>query len=82
MIKTIRVLHTEWSDGWGGQEIRIINEMKVMRSQGIEVYLACRALSVIREKALQNQIKVFTLGFKGNLDVKTVLALKKIIQNY
>lgn len=27
MSKTIRVLHTEWSDGWGRQEIRIINEM-------------------------------------------------------
>ena len=23
----MRVLHTEWSDSWGGQEIRIINEM-------------------------------------------------------
>ena len=40
MIKTIRVLHTEWSNGWGGQEIRIINEMKMMRSEGAEVYLA------------------------------------------
>jgi glycosyltransferase involved in cell wall biosynthesis len=82
MSSAIRVLHTEWSDGWGGQEIRIIDEMKVMRSEGVEVYLACRALSVIREKALQNQIKVFTLGFKGNLDIKTLLSLKKIIKNH
>jgi glycosyltransferase involved in cell wall biosynthesis len=80
MSNSIRVLHTEWSDGWGGQEIRIINEMKVMRSRGVEVFLACRALSVIREKALQNHIKVFTLGFKGNGDLKTLLSLKKIIQ--
>jgi hypothetical protein len=27
-MKKIKVLHTEWSDGWGGQEIRIINEME------------------------------------------------------
>ena len=82
MNKKIRVLHTEWSDGWGGQEIRIINEMKVIRSKGVEVFLACRESSIIKEKALDNNIKVFTLGFKGNGDLKTLLALKKIIQKY
>ena len=80
MGKLIRVLHTEWSDGWGGQEIRIINEMKAMRSNGVEVFLACRELSVIRKKALENNIKVFSLPFRGNGDLKTLLTLKKIIQ--
>ena len=64
MSNSIRVLHTEWSDGWGGQEIRIINEMKVMRSRGVEVFLACRALSVIREKALQNHFKDAYLAYQ------------------
>ena len=80
MDKLIRVLHTEWSDGWGGQEIRIINEMKIMRLNGVEVFLACRELSIIKEKALENNIHVFTLPFKGNGDLKTLLSLKKIIQ--
>tara|TARA_Y100000746_G_scaffold74480_1_gene62504 strand:- start:670 stop:1758 length:1089 start_codon:yes stop_codon:yes gene_type:complete len=80
MSKLIRVLHTEWSDGWGGQEIRIINEMKCMRSNGVEVFLACKELSVIRNKALENNIKVFILPFKGNADLKTLIALKKIIK--
>jgi len=31
----IKVLHTEWSDGWGGQEIRIIHEIKSMNSYGV-----------------------------------------------
>jgi glycosyltransferase involved in cell wall biosynthesis len=80
MIKTIRVLHTEWSDGWGGQEIRIIHEMKMMRSEGVEVYLACRENSMIKDEAVANNIKVFTLPFKGNSDIKTLLHLKKIIK--
>ena len=80
MSKLIRVLHTEWSDGWGGQEIRIINEMKYMRSNGVEVFLACKKLSIIRNKALENNIKVFILPFKGNADLKTLIALKKIIK--
>jgi len=81
MINTIRVLHTEWSDGWGGQEIRIINEMKAVRSRGVEVFLACKESSIIKENALRNNIKVFTLPFNGNGDIKTLLLLKKIIQH-
>jgi len=82
MSKTIRVLHTEWSDGWGGQEIRIINEMKMIRLEGVEVYLACRENSMIKDEAIANNIKVFVLPFRGNLDLITLLKLKKIIKNY
>jgi len=56
--KIIRVLHTEWSDGWGGQEIRIISEMLSMRNRGVEVFLACRKNSTIKHKALENKIPV------------------------
>jgi glycosyltransferase involved in cell wall biosynthesis len=78
--KIIRVLHTEWSDGWGGQEIRIINEMIVVREKNIEVFLACRNHAIIKQKALENNIKVFTLPFRGNADLQTLFGLKKIIE--
>ena len=80
MKKKIRVLHTEWSDGWGGQEIRIINEMIALREQGIEVFLVCTNHAQIKQKALDNNIKVFTLPFRGNADFKTLFGIKKIIQ--
>jgi len=76
----IRVLHTEWSTGWGGQEIRIINEMIAVRKEGVDVFLACRNDSTIKKKAIENRIKVFTLPFKGNADLKTLFGLKKIIK--
>ncbi len=79
-MKKIKVLHTEWSDGWGGQEIRIINEMLAIREKGVEVFLACRNHAQIKQKALENGIKVFTLPFNGSLDLKTILALKNIIK--
>ena len=42
MSKTMRVLHTEWSDSWGGQEIRIINEMiAVLESYAKKVKKIC-----------------------------------------
>jgi glycosyltransferase involved in cell wall biosynthesis len=79
-MKKIRVLHTEWSDGWGGQEIRIIGEMLALKEQGIEVFLACRNHSQIKQKAVKNNIKVFVLPFRGNADFKTLFAIKKIIK--
>ena len=76
----IKVLHTEWSDGWGGQEIRIINEMIAVREKNIEVYLACRNQAKIKQKAIENDIRVFTLPFDGAYDIKTIRALIKIIK--
>ena len=80
MSKVIKVLHTEWSDGWGGQEIRIIDEMNAMRLKGVEVFLSCKESSIIKERALMHGIKVFPLAFNGNADIKTLLSLKKIIK--
>lgn len=80
MNKKIKVLHTEWSDGWGGQEIRIINEMLAVREKGVEVYLSCRDHAQIKQKALENNIKVFTLPFNGAYDIKTIFALKNIVR--
>ena len=79
MKNSISILHTEWSDGWGGQEIRIINEMVAIRNQGMNVFLACRDHSIIKHKAKEKNIDVFTLGFKGNADIKTLFNLIKII---
>ncbi len=80
MNRKIKVLHTEWSDGWGGQEIRIINEMIYLREKGVEVYLVCTKHAQIKRKALDKGIKVFTLPFRGNADFKTLFGIKKIIR--
>ncbi len=78
----IKVLHTEWSDGWGGQEIRIVNEMIAMREKGIELFLACREDATIKEKAQEAGFKVFTLPFRGNTDIKTLYGLTRIIKKH
>jgi glycosyltransferase involved in cell wall biosynthesis len=76
----IRVLHTEWSDGWGGQEIRILNEMLAVRARGVEVFLACREGALIQERAIEQGIPVFTLPFRGNADLVTLFRLIKLIR--
>ncbi len=76
----IRILHTEWSDGWGGQEIRILNEMLALRELGVEPLLACRKESIIYQKAKESNIPVYPLSFRGNTDIKTLLGLIRVIK--
>ncbi len=78
--KIIKILHTEWSGGWGGQEIRILSEMAGLKSRGYWVGLAAASHTPIFKKAKELGYPVFALGFKGNLDLKTFLGLVKIIR--
>lgn len=77
---TIRVLHTEWADGWGGQEIRILQEMLAMKEAGCDVSIACTSHSNISKYAKENAITTYHLPFKGNTDFKTLWGLRKIIK--
>lgn len=76
----IKILHTEWSGGWGGQEIRILTEMKGMRERGFWVGLAAASHTPIYQRAQEMGFPVFSLGFRGNLDFKTLIGLIKIIK--
>ena len=46
-----RILHTESSRGWGGQEMRVFAELEWMRAQGHWVALAAHPESAIAERA-------------------------------
>ena len=76
----MKVLHTEWSDGWGGQEIRIISEMEILREMGVELVLATRENAKIKKEAQKRGFKVYTLPFNGKFDFKTFFSLKNIIK--
>lgn len=59
-----RVLHTEWSDNWGGQEIRTTKEMLGIRER-LAVFLASTEHARITQEARSHEIPVFVLPFKG-----------------
>ena len=51
-MKKINILHTEWSTGWGGQEMRILSESLALRdTYGAKVLLATRDGAVLGQKA-------------------------------
>ena len=73
------ILHTEWSLGWGGQEIRILAEMRAFRSRGYEMQLACRDGSRIAAEAAREGFVVHRLPFRGPMDVLTIGRLARLV---
>jgi glycosyltransferase involved in cell wall biosynthesis len=67
--ETPLVLHTECSDGWGGQEIRIVEELRGMRSYGYATALIAPQHSRIFARAQAERFTVHPVRFgnKGHL---------------
>ena len=86
-MRKIRVMHTEWSQGWGGQEMRIMSEMNGFKASnklqgGIEVEceLVCKKGAKIADAAKEAGFIVHYLPFKGKFDLRTILALAKLLK--
>jgi len=63
------ILHTEWSSGWGGQEMRIVAESVAMRARGHEMTIACQPDSQILQKAKAEGLPTIPLRIRKGLDV-------------
>jgi len=60
----VKILHTEASPGWGGQEIRVLDESQGCIERGHKVWLAARGDAQIVPAAKQRGIEVFELPFQ------------------
>jgi len=77
---SLRILHTEWSDGWGGQERRIISEMEGMMKRGHQMVLATRPSCRILGEAQQRGIPVLPMTMKGKFDLGTIFMLARYLK--
>ncbi|CDH19348.1 WalR protein [Xenorhabdus bovienii str. kraussei Quebec] len=59
--KTLNILHTESSCGWGGQEIRILTESQGMIQRGHQVVIVCCPASTIYHEAHSYGVPVVAL---------------------
>ncbi|MCE0522868.1 MAG: glycosyltransferase family 4 protein [Methylacidiphilales bacterium] len=60
-MRSWRILHTESSLGWGGQEVRVLAELEWMRAQGHWVALAAHPAGAIAERARKSGILFYPL---------------------
>lgn len=78
----MRILHTESSNGWGGQEIRILHEMIEMRKRGHEMILAVVRNGKLIEKARKEGFCVYELPFSKQAAAFTIWKLLSIIKRH
>jgi glycosyltransferase involved in cell wall biosynthesis len=74
----MKILHTEASCGWGGQEIRILEESRGLRERGHEITIACPGHARIASEASRYDVPVTPLP----IEFKTVagfIAVRKLL---
>ena len=76
----MRIVHTESSLGWGGQEIRILEESRGMIERGHTVQVLCPPESRIFAEGPKRGVPTIALPI-GRRNVKGVLAMRKWLKN-
>ena len=67
----MRILHTESSRGWGGQEIRIVSESEGLAEMGYEMIILCDRDSSFGSRAKLTKVSLV----QGNIAKKSILCL-------
>ncbi len=80
MKRKIKVLHTEWSLGWGGQEIRILAESKAFIDKGYEMIIAAQPNSELYKNSYQAGVPTFAVKMNKGLNFLAILSLIKFIK--
>ena len=76
-INPVHILHTEWSNGAGGQERRILSESVGMLKRGHRVTIATGAQCWIAGEARRLGIAVEICPMRGKADLRAIRALIK-----
>lgn len=78
----MKILHIEASPGWGGQELRILQEADGMRSRGHQVILAVQEGGGLVAPAREKGILVFEVSFKKTKILSAFYQLMRIIRKH
>lgn len=78
----MHILHTESSNGWGGQEIRILQESIGMRERGHTIVMAVAKGGGLVKKAREKGFTVYELEFSRAHAPFTLMKLLQIIKKH
>ncbi len=77
-----KILHVEASNGWGGQEIRILREAEGMRQRGHEVFFAIMNGGILATRARDKGFVVYELNFYRYAWLPTLFHLQRILSRH
>ena len=74
------VLHTEASPGFGGQEIRTLDEARWIAERGWRVILGCQSGGRLHSRAAEHGIEAVGIRMRGAWDVVALRRLARLIR--
>ncbi len=80
MNRTPRILHTDWSRSWGGQEIRTLTELRAMKQHGFRVGLVVRRGAELARRASAEDIPVYFVDFSSKFNVSAWRHLFRLLK--
>jgi glycosyltransferase involved in cell wall biosynthesis len=80
MKKKFRILHTEWSEGMGGQEMRILLEMQEHQKRGHQISLLAPPKGTLMKTAQEKGLEVIPLKIRHTFDVQSLWRIKKLLE--
>lgn len=78
----ITILHTEWSRGWGGQEIRILAESRAFLRKGYDMLIACQPDGLLMQRAREAGVTTVPLVLRKGLHWSEVSETMRIIDRH
>ena len=81
-MKLLHILHTEAAAGWGGQEIRVLQETRLLLERGHKVSLICQAGSPLEERARSissSRFHLIPISMKSALSLWVFLTLYRYV---
>jgi glycosyltransferase involved in cell wall biosynthesis len=79
-MKRVNIIHSEWSNGWGGQEIRILGECLGMAARGHRVALCGTPQSELRLAAEKAGLVYHPLLMRGPWDLPAISRFKDLLK--
>ncbi|MBF0158947.1 MAG: glycosyltransferase family 4 protein [Magnetococcales bacterium] len=79
--RPLRILHTEASLGWGGQEIRILTEAQAMMRRGHQLMVACPESATLFQRAAGYGVPVTSLAIERK-SVTALMGLVRYLRRY
>jgi glycosyltransferase involved in cell wall biosynthesis len=71
----LRILFTESSPNFGGQELRIVQDMQWLQARGHKVWLAAAVGSGIEKTAARLGLNIVPIQFRGSINPRALLRL-------
>ncbi|WP_061133668.1 glycosyltransferase [Caballeronia fortuita] len=76
----MKILHSESSKGWGGQEVRTLKEMVALREDGHTVELICPSDARLGQRCIELGFAVHHARMRGGGDMQSMLRIKTLLR--